>query len=123
MAVTTVTVLFTDVVGSTELMARVGETASDSMRRDHFERLRRVIAATGGREVKNLGDGVMVVFDGAASALSCAAAMQQAVASTPLNPDRIEIRIGMSSGEAETLDGDYFGVPVVEAARLCAAAG
>lgn len=126
MALTTVTVLFTDVVGSTELMVRVGEAAADELRRAHFERLRRVIASTEGREVKNLGDGLMVVFDSAAAALSCAAGMQQALTSAPMDPgrpERIKVRIGVSAGEVETEGGDYFGVPVVEAARLCAAAG
>jgi class 3 adenylate cyclase len=126
MALTTVTVLFTDVVGSTELMSRVGEAAADELRREHFDRLRRVIGSTGGREVKNLGDGLMVVFEAAASALTCAAGMQQAMASTPIGTDqreRVEIRVGVASGEADTEDGDYFGVPVVEAARLCGAAG
>jgi class 3 adenylate cyclase len=125
MALTTVTVLFTDVVGSTELMSLVGEAAADELRREHFDCLRRVIGLAGGREVKNLGDGLMVVFDAAASALTCATGMQQAMASSPIGTERerIEIRVGVASGEADTEDGDYFGVPVVEAARLCGAAG
>jgi class 3 adenylate cyclase len=58
MATETITVLFTDLVGSTELMSRVGETAAEELRREHFVLLRASIAPHGGREVKNLGDGL-----------------------------------------------------------------
>lgn len=121
MTVETVTVLFTDLVGSTELMARVGETAMEAVRREHMARLRDAIDAAGGREVKNLGDGVMVAFDGAGAALACAVGMQQAIAGqrTP-GGEPLAIRVGVSIGEADVVDGDYFGIPVVESARLCA---
>lgn len=114
LALETVTVLFTDLVGSTELMASVGEQRADELRREHFAALRTAVAGHGGREVKNLGDGLMVVFESAGAALGCAREMQQTVASG--------LRVGVSAGEAEVDDGDYFGLPVVEAARLCAVA-
>lgn len=122
MALTTVSVLFTDLVGSTELLSRVGEATADELRREHFTSLRGAIRAAGGREVKNLGDGLMVVFDGAGTALACAVAMQQAMEARPVDAEPLSIRIGISVGEAESEDGDYFGLPVVEAARLCAKA-
>jgi class 3 adenylate cyclase/tetratricopeptide (TPR) repeat protein len=122
MALTTVSVLFTDLVGSTELLSRVGEATADELRREHFTSLRGAIGAAGGREVKNLGDGLMVVFDGAGAALGCAVAMQQAMEARPVDAERLSIRVGVSVGEAESEDGDYFGLPVVEAARLCAKA-
>ncbi len=123
MAVVTVTVLFTDMVGSTNLLSRVGETAAEELRREHFGLLRAAIDAVSGREVKNLGDGLMVAFDGVGAALACAVAMQQALAARPGKVEPLAIRVGVASGEADVEDGDYFGLPVVEAARLCAKAG
>jgi class 3 adenylate cyclase len=123
MAAQTVTVVFTDLVGSTELMSRVGETAADELRREHFGLLRAAVADHGGREVKNLGDGLMVVFDGVTGALSSAVAMQQAIVGRVAGTEPLAIRVGVASGEAELEDNDYFGLPVIEAARLCAKAG
>ncbi len=63
----------------------------------------------------------MVVFDGAAQSLACAVAMQQAVeAHNRRAEEQLGVRIGVSVGDATVEDGDYFGEPVVEAARLCA---
>ena len=116
----TVTILFTDLVGSTERSSTLTPDAANDLRRSHFAVLRDVIAATGGTEVKNLGDGVMVVFSNAASSLECAARMQRAVArhNSRARAD-LAIRIGISAGDVTVEDGDYFGDPVVEAARLC----
>ena len=58
-------VLFTDLVGSTELMVRLGDGAFDELRGEHFARLREVVAAHDGTEVKNTGDGVMATFPSA----------------------------------------------------------
>jgi len=74
-----ITILFTDLVGSTELSSSLTPEAADEVRRAHFSALRDAIAATGGTEVKNLGDGLMVGFDATAPALSCAVQMQQAI--------------------------------------------
>ena len=122
MAAETVTLLFTDLVASTELLSRVGEVAADDLRREHFALLRAAIAEHGGREIKNLGDGLMVVFDGVTVAVATAVSMQQAIASRPASGEPLSIRVGIASGEADVDDGDYFGLPVVEAARLCAKA-
>ena len=66
----------------------------------------------------------MVVFGGASQALACAALMQQVVEVRNRRSElRLDVRIGVSVGEASVEDGDYFGEPVVEAARLCAQAG
>lgn len=119
--VSNVSVLFTDLVGSTALSSSVSPEVADELRREHFGVLRRAVAEADGTEVKNLGDGLMVVFPTASAALACAVGMQQA---TELdNRDRevpFGLRVGMSAGEATEEDGDYFGDPVVEAARLCA---
>ncbi|HEY3669413.1 MAG TPA: AAA family ATPase, partial [Acidimicrobiia bacterium] len=80
-------------------------------------------SASGGTEVKNLGDGLMVMFTSPSRALTCAEAMLQAIDHhnrSALEP--LDVRVGISAGEAVEEDGDYFGEPVVEAARLCAMA-
>jgi Adenylate and Guanylate cyclase catalytic domain len=122
MATATITVVFTDLVGSTELLSRVGEARADELRREHFGLLRAAVAGHGGPEVKNLGDGLMVIFDGVASALDAAVVMQQAITARPAESEPLSIKIGVAVGDAELEDDDYFGSPVVEAARLCAKA-
>ena len=122
----TATVVFTDLVGSTELASRLGPVEAESLRQDHFSSLREAIVGAGGTEVKNLGDGLMAVFPSLGAGVDAAVAMQQAV--DRHNRDHtvgtdIAIRVGMSTGDAVEEDGDYFGEPVVEAARLCARAG
>jgi class 3 adenylate cyclase len=123
-SVENVAVLFTDMVDSTALAASVSPAAADELRRRHFGLLRRAVGASGGLEVKNLGDGLMVVFRAASAALSCAVAMQQAVELDGRDGlAAVGLRVGLSAGEVEAEDGDYFGEPVVEAARLCARCG
>ena len=118
-----ITVLFTDLVGSTELQSALAPEAADELRNKHFSALRQAIAASGGTEVKNLGDGIMVVFPAASSALGCAVAMQQLVHRDNAWAERpLGLRVGLSSGEATKEGDDYFGDPVIEAARLCAKA-
>jgi class 3 adenylate cyclase len=66
-----VAILFTDIVGSTELSQRLSQERGDEFRRGHFVILRQAIAEAGGTEVKNLDDGLMVVFSSASAALAC----------------------------------------------------
>ena len=116
-----VTVLFTDLVDSTALQAGLEPAAADELRNSHFTVLRQAIGRTGGTEVKNLGDGLMVVFNSASAALSCAVAMQQGVNRFSVEHGQVlAIRIGLSSGEATREGEDFFGDPVIEASRLCA---
>ena len=119
-----ITILFTDLVGSTELASDLGDVAADELRREHFASLREAVAATGGTEVKTIGDALMVSYPGAADALAGAATMQRAVErhNRKLGEGRIAMRVGISVGDASFEDGDWFGTPVVEASRLCAAA-
>ena len=71
--------------------------------------------------MKNLGDGLMVVFRAASAALSCAVAMQQGIERDSRRREHpVGLRVGVSAGEVSSEDGDYFGEPVIEAARLCA---
>jgi class 3 adenylate cyclase len=116
-----VVILMTDLVDSSAIADRLGPAAAEELRTEHFELLRGALERTAGREVKNLGDGLMVVFDSAAQSLACAVEMQQALdARNRRAEERLGVRIGVSLGDATAEDGDYFGEPVVESARLCA---
>ena len=115
-----VTVLFTDVVGSTELLDRLGDDAAEELRRTHFNVLRRAVADTGGREVKSMGDGLMVAFTSPFDALRCAVAMQRAIAEHNRQAGlAIEVRIGVHAGEPIPDEDDLQGTAVVVAKRLC----
>jgi len=119
-----VTILFTDLVGSTALSQDVGDTAADNVRREHFNVLRQAIGRTGGTEVKSIGDALMVSYPAAADAIAGAVAMQQGVDlhNRRSEDPRLAMRVGISAGDASFEDGDWFGTPVVEASRLCTAA-
>jgi class 3 adenylate cyclase/tetratricopeptide (TPR) repeat protein len=119
-----VTLLFTDLVDSTELLSRTGDEEAQRIFSAHHELLAEAVAEHGGHEVKWLGDGLMVAFPSAADALSCAITMQQA-AQRPMGGERLSIRVCLTAGEALRDVADYFGTPVVMAKRLCdrAAAG
>jgi class 3 adenylate cyclase len=113
-----VTLLFTDLVGSTELLARAGDDEAKRIFSAHHQLLGDTVAEHGGHEVKWLGDGLMVAFPSAADAVSCAIAMQQA-ARRPVAGERLAIRVGLTAGEAFRDMADFFGTPVVLAKRLC----
>jgi class 3 adenylate cyclase len=112
----TVAMLFTDFVGSTRLVERLGDREAHRVLRRQFELLRAAVREHSGREVKSLGDGLMVVFEVASDAVACAAVMQDEVARTG---DGLGLRIGIDSGEPVCADDDYFGTPVIIARRLC----
>jgi class 3 adenylate cyclase/tetratricopeptide (TPR) repeat protein len=119
-SVETVTILITDLVGSTGLASRIGPGAADQLRGEHFSLLRVAIEDSGGREVKNMGDGMIAAFGSAWAAVGCAVSIQQRLEQRNRSADeQLAIKIGISLGDATAADGDYFGVPVVEAARLC----
>lgn len=118
-----VAILFTDLVGSTDAAARLGEERAEQLRQTHFSLLREAIKGHAGTEVKNLGDGLMVAFGAASDAAACAVAMQQAVERNNRRGDEpLAMRVGVAVGEASHEDADYFGTPVIEASRLCARA-
>ncbi|MBJ7347143.1 MAG: adenylate/guanylate cyclase domain-containing protein [Thermoleophilaceae bacterium] len=112
-------VLFTDIVGSTELIDAFGEAGAHRRRQHHFSLLREAISSHGGREVKSLGDGLMVIFGDACAAAKCAAAMQLSVAD---DPDQLGLRVGLHSGELLREGDDFFGTTVIIARRLCESA-
>ena len=120
----TVTVMFTDLVGSTEIRSRVGEDAAEVLRAVHDEVLTEAIGSNGGQVVKHLGDGLMATFTSAAGAVAAAVVMQQELDlhNRRSDAERMQIRVGISIGDV-TFDGDdCFGLPVVEAQRLEASA-
>jgi class 3 adenylate cyclase len=122
-SVQTVTVLFTDLVGSTGLSSTVGPAVAERLRGEHFALLREAIEEADGEEVKSLGDGLMIAFSSASSAVACAVGMQQRIERRNRDADeQLSIRIGIAHGEADRAEDDWFGPPVVEAARLCARA-
>jgi len=118
-------VLFTDLVGSTELRGRLGEEAADELRRQHDRLLTQAVEANHGRVVKGLGDGIMATFGGASDAVAAAVAIQQGIDRlnrTGKEPLPLAVRVGLSAGDVAFEDDDVHGTPVIEASRLCAAA-
>lgn len=115
------TFLFTDLVGSTAMLDRLGDDRAEELRRQHFGHLRLAVGEAGGHEVKNLGDGLMVSFASPLAAIGCAVAMQRAIAVHNRNfPDHgMQIRVGLHAGEPAREGDDFFGTAVVVAKRLC----
>src|SRR5919109_3640303 len=120
----TVTVLFTDIVGSTDLVDRLGDERARALFRGHDGLLREVLAHHGGVEVKHHGDGLMVGFTSARRALHCAIEIQRALeAWNEQHADtELRVRIGINSGEVIAEDDDYFGAAVTLASRIASAA-
>jgi class 3 adenylate cyclase len=121
----TVTVMFTDLVGSTELAERLGPAAATRLRELHFASLRDSMSVHRGSEVKSMGDGIMAVFESVIDGVGCAVTMQRAVARhNRRDPTRrLGMRVGISVGDAILVADDWFGPPVVEASRLCSHSG
>jgi class 3 adenylate cyclase len=107
------TLLFTDLVASTETAGRLGDAAWRGKLSEHFEAAREHLDRFHGREVKTTGDGMLATFDAPAHALHCAKAIAQSAAREGLH-----IRAGVHVGEVETVAGDIRGVAVHEAARI-----
>ena len=107
------TVLFTDIVGSTEQAARLGDRAWAGVLEEHRQLVRAELALHGGREVKTLGDGFLALFDGPARAIRCALSASDRSARAG-----VEMRAGLHTGECELEDGDVSGIAVHLAARV-----
>jgi len=118
------TILFTDLVGSTELLQQVGDEHGQRIFMQHHKLLSEVVTTTSGQELQWLGDGLMAAFPSTADAVRSAVAMQRASAQ-PVLGHRLDIRVGLNVGEVLTQDsgGPYFGTPLVVARRLCDRAG
>lgn len=116
----TVTILFSDIEGSTELNARLGDVRWLELLREHHEIVRRAVREHGGFEVKVQGDGFMIALPSARRAAQCALAIQMGIqAGLADHPDGpIRVRIGMHTGEAVREDDDFYGRNVSIAARI-----
>jgi class 3 adenylate cyclase len=110
-----VTVLFTDIVGSTDRAVAVGDSRWRDLLTQHHELVRRELARFRGREVDATGDGILASFDGPARAIQCAEAIVEAV-----RPLGIEIRAGVHTGECEIVDERLAGIAVHLGARVAA---
>jgi class 3 adenylate cyclase/pimeloyl-ACP methyl ester carboxylesterase len=112
------TVLFTDIVGSTEQLVAIGDAAWQARLADHEAVLRRQVAEWSGRFVASTGDGMLATFDGPAAAVRCARSVIE-----HLRPMGLEVRAGVHTGEVEMRDGSLAGVAVHIGARVVAVAG
>jgi class 3 adenylate cyclase len=111
------TILFTDIVGSTEMAARLGDRGWRQLLERHDATVRRQLALHRGREVKTMGDGFLATFDGPARAIRCAAAVRDEIAGLG-----IEVRAGIHTGEVELIGDDVGGMAVNIGARIGALA-
>jgi class 3 adenylate cyclase len=129
------TVLFTDIVGHTEMMQRLGDERGRAVLREHERITREVLRAHGGTEVKTMGDGFMASFGSVTKAMDCAIALQRAfavwnnehragdAASDGTEAPSLHVRVGLNAGEPIEEEGDLFGATVILASRICGKAG
>jgi pimeloyl-ACP methyl ester carboxylesterase len=112
------TVLFTDVVGSTETATRVGDRAWRSLLERHHQVVRLALARWRGQEIDTAGDGFLATFDGPARAIRCAVAATEGIRDLGL-----QIRAGLHTGEVEIAGGDVRGIAVHIGSRVAGLAG
>jgi len=115
------TVLFTDLVGHTEMMSRLGDERGREVLREHERIVREALAEHSGTEVKTMGDGFMASFSSVTKAVECAIALQRAFAERE-SDEPLSIRVGINAGEPIEEDGDLFGATVILASRIAAKA-
>jgi class 3 adenylate cyclase len=111
------TIMFTDIVGSTEKVSAAGDRRWADLLEAHNAAIRRELAAYRGREINTTGDGFVAIFDGPARAVRCAFAVKEAV-----RPVGLEIRLGIHTGECEIRRDSISGLSVHIAARIAALA-
>jgi class 3 adenylate cyclase len=112
------TVLFTDIVGSTERAAAVGDHRWNELLAAHHKVVRSELQRFRGREINTAGDGFVATFDGPGRAIRCACAIREAV-----NTLGLQVRAGLHTGEVEVIEDDLRGLAVHIGARIGAAAG
>lgn len=117
-------VMFTDIVGSTELAQRLGDDTALELVDTHDAIVRAAVSQHGGRVIKHTGDGIMAVFVSPVQTVKAACTIQTAVQALVPEANRpdFQVRIGAAAGEPIERDNDFFGSTVNLAARLCAAA-
>ena len=113
-------IMFTDMVGSTEMTSQLGDRMAVELLRAHDAIIRRSLEQHDGSEVKHLGDGIMASFDDVPASVACAVKIQEGFASYNDNSDTpIRVRIGIHAGEPVEESNDLFGSAVQMAARIC----
>jgi class 3 adenylate cyclase len=132
------TVLFTDLVGHTAMMQRLGDARGREVLREHERITRETLRAHGGTEIKTDGDSFMVSFGSVTSAVECAVALQRRFSAwndERADPDKdgpegaslrgavLDVRMGLNAGEPIEEDGDLFGATVILASRIKEQAG
>jgi class 3 adenylate cyclase len=115
-----VTIFFTDLVGHTEMMSRLGDEHGREVLREHERITREVLKAHGGTEVKTMGDGFMASFGSVTRAVECASALQKAF--TEREGEPLSVRVGLNAGGPIEEEGDLFGATVTLASRIAAKA-
>lgn len=115
-------ILFTDIVGSTNMTQHLGDELAFKLLEVHDRVVRGALVGVGGREVKHTGDGIMAAFHSAAAAVRCGMQIQEEISQHRNdNPDEpLRVRIGIAVGEPIERSNDLFGTTVQLAARLCA---
>ena len=112
------TVMFTDIVGSTERAAALGDRQWRELLNNYYAAVRKELAAFRGREVNTAGDGLLATFDGPARAIRCACSVRARV-----RPLGLQVRAGLHAGECELIGDDVGGIAVHIGARVAATAG
>ena len=115
---TLTTILFTDIVGSTAMATRLGDSAWKNLLAKHYERVRLQLDLFRGYEIKTTGDGFLAIFDGTARALHCAKAISKVA-----REDGVEVRAGIHTGEIELHNDGAHGLGVHITARIMSLAG
>jgi class 3 adenylate cyclase len=119
----TVTIMFSDIEGSTAMADRLGDARFMDVLREHNAIIREQVKVHGGFEVKSEGDGFMVAFQSAGKALACAAATQKALATrNDTAEEPVRVRMGLHAGEVIKEGEDFFGRNVIMAARVASQA-
>lgn len=113
------TIMFTDLEGSTEMNRSLGDERALAVRRRHDEIIGMALAATGGRQVKTTGDGILACFMSVVQALDCAVTIQKGVATLPEAEWPLRVRVGLAAGEPVSDGDDLFGMAVNLASRVC----
>src|SRR5262245_47837871 len=118
----TVTVVFTDMVGSTAWRAKVGDEMADMRTAELEQASRQVVESSGGTVVKSVGDGVMATFGSAVAGVEAAAALQAVAHRLAVGGTEMCLRVGVSTGDMVRERDDWLGAAAIEASRLCAEA-
>jgi class 3 adenylate cyclase len=118
------TVLFTDIVGHTEMMRRLGDAKGRDVLREHERITRETLVQHGGAEIKTMGDGFLASFGSVSAAIECAIGLQRSFAAHSNSmPEPLHVRVGLNAGEPIEEEGDLFGSTVIMASRIAAQAG